>query len=175
MGSTPTPGMDPARIRPFLLLTDALRAGAGGQPHRPSRNTGRRPAASGPRPPDARGFALTKTVTTFPPMSFIILVLAIAGFLAVLRRSAGALLRLLGRGVEAFLAREESSIRERRGDLTGLQEAVARTRGARRARLDAMLRFAFWVALLVAPLLTPWTALLYAACATLWLVPPRPA
>jgi len=104
-------------------------------------------------------------------MSFALFVLAIFGFVAVFRRSAGAFLRVLGRGVEAFVAREETSIRERRGDLTGLREAEERRHGARRARRGATARLVFWCALLIAPLLTPWTTPLYAAFAMLWLMP----
>ena len=104
-------------------------------------------------------------------MSFALVVLAIFGFLAVFRRSAGAFLHVLGRGVESFTATQETSIRERRGDLTGLREAEVRRQEARRARRGATARLAFWCALLIAPLLTPWTTPLYATLAMLWLLP----
>ncbi|MCI0436400.1 MAG: hypothetical protein L0271_22585 [Gemmatimonadetes bacterium] len=104
-------------------------------------------------------------------MSPIITVFAVFGFFAVMRHGARAFLRLLGRGVETFVAAQETSVRERRGDVTGLQEAVQRHRIARRARLGAVAGVAFWSALLIVPLFTPWTAALYAAFAVLWLLP----
>jgi len=105
-----------------------------------------------------------------PGMDFLLLLLAILGFLAVLRLSAVAGLRALGRGVEAFLAREVSEAHARRGDITALQAArITRTKTSR-ARLYAVLRLALTVALLVVPALSPWPRLIYATYAPLWLL-----
>jgi len=106
-------------------------------------------------------------------MDFLVLVLAIAGFLAASRGLARASLGLLVRGVEVVVAREETDIRARRGDLTGLSAADEHGALARRRRLASAAAVAFWGALLVAPLLTPWTRWLYAAWSALWLLPSR--
>jgi hypothetical protein len=102
-------------------------------------------------------------------MNALIVLLAVVGVLAVSRRLLGSVFRLLGRGVDAFLAEEATTLTARRGDLTGLHEAESRGRAARRARLRAGLDLTLWVALLAVPPFTPWPALLYAAYAPLWL------
>lgn len=100
-----------------------------------------------------------------------ITILAAFGIAGVAVRLARAALRTLQRGVDAFVASEMARNRARRGDLTGLAEAEAWARSARHERLAAAGRAALWLALLVAPALTPWPRELYAACAVLWLVP----
>ncbi len=104
-------------------------------------------------------------------MSVLVFALAALGFLAVARRVVVAGFRLLGRGVDRFVAGETAEVRARRGDLTGLAEASGRETTARRAQLASLGVFSFWVLLLVAPALTPWPRLLYAAYSALWLVP----
>jgi hypothetical protein len=104
-------------------------------------------------------------------MNAIVLLLAVAGFAALAARTLRALLRLLGRGIDEFLAAETVSARANRGDLTGMDEATGDQSVARRRRLGALARFAAWTGLLVAPPMTPWPAQLYAACCILWLLP----
>lgn len=106
-------------------------------------------------------------------MDVIILMLAVAGFLAALRGLSRSALGLMVRGVEEIVAREATDIQARRGDLTGLQDADAHTARARSRRRRSILAVAFWVVLLLLPPLTPWTAALYAAWSPLWLLPPR--
>lgn len=108
-------------------------------------------------------------------MRVLLTVLAVLGFLAVLRRVLIAGFGLLGRGVDRVVAGEVAEVRARRGDLTGLSEADARRGDARRAQSAALAAFAFWVLLLIAPPLTPWPLVLYATCSLLWLIPRGPA
>jgi hypothetical protein len=106
-------------------------------------------------------------------MNVVLLLLAIAGFLAAVRGIARAGLGLLVRGVEVVMADEATSIQARRGDLTGLGAADARSAAARRRRLTSIAAVAAWAAMLVVPPLTPWPTWLYAAWAVLWLLPAR--
>ena len=106
-------------------------------------------------------------------MQFPLLVLAVLGFLAVARQAGRSAVRLLARGVEAFLASEVGQTHAQRGDITALQ-AAERTRGAaRRARLGALVVFAGCVGLLAVPFFTPWTTAVFAAYSAFWLLPPR--
>jgi hypothetical protein len=104
-------------------------------------------------------------------MSILLLVLAVLGFVAVARRAALALLGLLGRGVDRFLAGEVAEVRARRGDLTGLTDARNEEKSARRAQVAAVAIFSFWTILLVVPTLTPWPRPIYATYSVLWLLP----
>ncbi len=106
-------------------------------------------------------------------MDSLVLLLAIAGFLAVLRGLARAMLGLLVRGVEVVMAREATDIRARRGDITGLSAADEQRALARRHRRRSAAAVAFWAALIVVPVLTPWTRWLYAAWSPLWLLTAR--
>lgn len=104
-------------------------------------------------------------------MRILILLLAVAGGLAVFSRVVRALLRLLHRGIDAFVAREVADLRAQKGDLTGLADASRQRADARRRKVLAVAALSFWVVLLVAPPLTPWPALLYALYSVLWLIP----
>jgi hypothetical protein len=106
-------------------------------------------------------------------MDAVLLLLAIAGFLAVLRAASRAALGLLVRGVEVVMTGEATDISARRGDLTGLSAADERHDRARRGRRRSLLAVAAWVALLVLPAFTPWPRLGYAACSVLWFLPVR--
>ncbi|MGH7501529.1 MAG: hypothetical protein ACREL7_07175 [Longimicrobiales bacterium] len=103
-------------------------------------------------------------------MNIVVIILGIFGFLAVARRVLVALLLAIGTGVENFLAKEATEVSARRGDITAMQESESRRRTARRSRTNAIARLAGWSALLIAPALTPWTALLYATYSPLWLL-----
>jgi hypothetical protein len=106
-------------------------------------------------------------------MNTILILLSVAGLVAVLIRAVRAGMRLLSRGVDGFLAGEVAQQRALRGDLTGVADAD-RDRGAARAwRRRAAGELALWVALLAAPPLTPWPEGLYATYAVLWLLPRR--
>ena len=96
--------------------------------------------------------------------------LAVAGLLAVLWGTLGALIRLVGRAAETWVARELARTRARRGDVTGLAEARAGAGRARVAWLRAVLSLAAWTGLLVGPALTPWPTTLYAASSLIWVL-----
>jgi hypothetical protein len=106
-------------------------------------------------------------------MSLILGILAALGVLALLAATFRASLRLLRGGVETFIAGEIANVRAGRGDLSGLDAARewrASSRAARRLYAGQALG---WLVLLIAPMFTPWTTEVYAACAALWLVPRR--
>jgi hypothetical protein len=104
-------------------------------------------------------------------MRFLLLVLAVAGFLAVFRQLLYAAFRVLRGSVDAFLLREAAGARAARGDVTGLAEARAERARSRSARLRAAAHLAAWVALLSVPFLVRPTLMLFAAYSVLWLIP----
>ncbi len=97
--------------------------------------------------------------------------LATVGFAGVAWRLVGAVLRLLSSLAEVLWTNEIARTRARRGDLTGMREAEVEVREARRRRTRAALVVALWLMLLTAPAVLPWTRVLYAALAPVWLVP----
>lgn len=102
-------------------------------------------------------------------MESALILLAVAGIAAVLVRLARALFRTAHSGTEAFVAGETARTRERRGDLTGMREAGRRQERARQERRRRLAGALAWLALLVAPSLTPWSREIYAAYSLLWL------
>lgn len=104
-------------------------------------------------------------------MNTAIMLLAVAGVIAVMLRLLRALFASLRGGVEAFVARDVAETRAQRGDLTGLDDARAAAAIARRRRFLALGTASMWIGLLVVPILTPWPSLLYAAYSLLWLLP----
>lgn len=110
---------------------------------------------------------------SFARMGTAVVILAVAGVLAVLLRAARALFALLRGGADAVIAREVAAARLRRGDITGLQDATAARAEARRRRYSALGVLFIWAGLLVVPALTPWPAALYASYSLLWLLPRR--
>ena len=109
-------------------------------------------------------------------MTILVAILATLGFLALLRQWFRALLRSLKGGVETYIAKTTEHTRANRGDLTGMQDAQAVSRMARRARMRALVELAGYTALLATPLLSVWGKPLYAFCSALWLleaIPPR--
>ena len=107
-------------------------------------------------------------------MSTGIMLLAIAGVIAVVLRLVRALFVALRGGVDSFLARDVAQTRAQRGDLTGIDDARAAGRNARRRRMLALGAASVWIGLLVFPTLTPWPRVLYACYALLWLIPRQP-
>ena len=106
-------------------------------------------------------------------MHNLLIILGIAGVVAVLRHAVDALLRLLHGGVDAVLAGGRASTRAQHGDVTGVQEAEAERQRAARRRSVALALLVLWTALLLLPPLTAWPSALYAAYALLWLLPRR--
>ncbi len=129
------------------------------------------------RPPGNRAavlvlFRSAELNGSLPAMRALLLLLAVLGVLALLRRMAGALFLLLGRAAEGVVARQSLEARAQRGDLTGVAEASAWRQQSRRRRRLALLTSGAWAALLVAPVFTSWTLVIYSACSLLWVLPP---
>jgi hypothetical protein len=103
-------------------------------------------------------------------MRFVLALLAIAGFAAVVRQLAVAALRALRGGLNAFLLSEVANTRAQRGDVTGLVEARETKRNLRGARLRELAALLLWLAALVVPPLTRWPLHIYAAYSALWLL-----
>lgn len=103
-------------------------------------------------------------------MSALLTFLAVAGATAVAWRALRALMRLTRFAVDRVVAGETAEARAQHGDLTGMAEASEWRREAGRRRRRAFATFAFWLVLLLAPPLTPWGQVLYAAYAPLWLL-----
>jgi hypothetical protein len=106
-------------------------------------------------------------------METAVLILAVAGFVAVAARVLRALLGVLTVGADVLIAREVAATRANRGDLTGLEEAKLARGEARRRRYVALGVLSIWAGLLMVPALTPWPNFLYAAYSLLWLLPHR--
>jgi hypothetical protein len=106
-------------------------------------------------------------------METAVLILAVAGFVAVAARMLRALLGVVTVGADALIAREVAATRKQRGDLTGLEEANLARSEARRRRYVALGLLSIWAGLLVVPAVTPWPILMYAAYSLLWLLPHR--
>ena len=103
-------------------------------------------------------------------MRELLVLLSIAGVLAVLLRLFRALLRALGRSAEHVAAGQALDARAQRGDLTGMAEASEWRKAAGRRRLRALTSAGVWLALLVLPAYTVWTRVIYACYAALWVV-----
>lgn len=97
--------------------------------------------------------------------------LAVAGFCAVAWRLARSGFGLLRDLAEMIWADELSWTRARTGDLTGMQEADAAARAARRARWRDAGVVLLWTVVLVLPALLPWTREAYAVGNAVWLLP----
>ena len=108
-------------------------------------------------------------------MHTLLLILGILGFAAVITRAARTIFRLLHGGVDSLVAGEIARARARRGDVTGLGDALQDRTAARRRRRAALAAFVLWGGMLLLPPLTPWPLLLYAAYSLLWLLPHRPS
>lgn len=102
-----------------------------------------------------------------------LLLLAVAGALALIARIARAVFRLALHAMEVTAASGLAEVSARRGDLTGLAERRAREERARRERRLDTLLLALWIAWLAIPPLVGWTQVGYALAAPLWLLPRR--
>lgn len=98
-----------------------------------------------------------------------LILLAVAGVLAIALRVLRSLFRVARSGTESWVAGETAQTRARRGDLTGMSEAGGRQEQARRRRRRAVLGLLGWIALLVVPMTTPWSREIYAVYSVLWL------
>ncbi len=103
-------------------------------------------------------------------MRSLILLLGALGLAALLWLFARALYRLLRAGAERFVAGDAEETRAKRGDLTGMAEARQWRSRARRRQWGAVVRVLGWGVLLIGPSFTHRAAVIYAACAPLWLL-----
>ena len=106
-------------------------------------------------------------------LSLVLLLLAVFGFLALLRRLGGSLLRLGLHAAEGTAAAGLAEVSERRGDITGFMERRADAQTLRRARRRTGAVAAACVLLLAVPLFAGVAREVYAVCALLWFVPTR--
>src|SRR5262245_11974083 len=104
-------------------------------------------------------------------MRLLLLILAIAGFLAVARQLTRAVFILLKRSVDSFVLGEVAGERARRGDVTGVVEARAAKGERRRARFISLLAVIGWAALLALPLTTRATLPGFALYSIFWILP----
>ncbi len=103
-------------------------------------------------------------------MRDLLVLLSVAGVMAVLIRLGRALLRAAGRSAEHVAAGQALDARAQRGDLTGMAEASQWRKAAGRRRLRAVTTAGVWLALLAVPAYTSWTRVIYASYALLWVV-----
>ncbi len=103
-------------------------------------------------------------------MHDLLVLLSVAGVVAVLLRLLRALVHAAGRSAEHVAAGQALDARAQRGDLTGMAEASEWRKAASRRRLREVTTAGLWLALLVVPAYTAWTRVIYACYAGLWLV-----
>jgi hypothetical protein len=104
----------------------------------------------------------------------ILLVLAGAGFVAVVTRLGRSALRLGLNAAETSATSGLAEVSQRRGDITGFLERQATARSLRRGRRAAAVLTAGYLLLLAVPLFAGVTLEVYAACSLLWFLPRRP-
>jgi hypothetical protein len=104
-------------------------------------------------------------------MTIILILLAIPGVLAVLLRLGWALLGTGKHTLEWFVARQITSQRAERGDLSGLAEATRLRDEAGRQQRRFGLHATIWLLLLALPLFIPGAVIVYPFYAILWLLP----
>ena len=107
-------------------------------------------------------------------LALVLLILAVFGFLALLRRLGGSLLRLGLHAAEGTAAAGLAEVSERRGDITAFMERRADAQNLRRARRRAGATAAACVLLLAVPLFAGVARDVWAACSLLWFLPSRP-
>ncbi len=104
-------------------------------------------------------------------MTFILILLAIPGVLAVLLRLGIALFGTARHTVEWYVARQISNQKAERGDLSGLAEAEKIRSAAARQQRRWGLHALAWTTLLAFPLLVPGAVIVYPLYSVLWLLP----
>lgn len=106
-------------------------------------------------------------------LSGVVIWIAVAGVLALVRRAFGSLLRLALHAAEATAASGLADVSARRGDVTGLAERRAHQERAREMRRAELLRLSLWAGWLVVPAVAAWAPEAYLPAALLWLFPRR--
>ena len=98
-------------------------------------------------------------------------ILAVAGILAAAWHVVRAAFRLLWQEASGFWANELSRTHARRGDVTALEASKRQAAMVAVRRRRVLAEGIGWLALLVAPPLTPWTAWIYAGSSAFWALP----
>ena len=104
-------------------------------------------------------------------MTYVLILLAIPGVLAVLLRLGWALLATGKHALEWFVARQITNQRAERGDLSGLTEARKVRDAAARQQRRFGLHAAVWLLLLALPLFIPGAVIVYPFYSVLWFLP----
>ena len=104
-------------------------------------------------------------------MTFILILLAIPGVLAVLLRLSLAVLAATRHTVERFVARQIADQRAQRGDISGVTEAARLRDAAARQQWRFIIQALVWATLLLFPLAFPAAVVIYPFYSLLWLLP----
>ena len=104
-------------------------------------------------------------------MNTVLTLLAVTGIAAAAWHLVRAAFRFLRETAAGIWAGEMAETQARRGDLTALEESKRKRADARRSGARKGLAVFGWLALLVAPALTPWARPVYASYALLLLEP----
>jgi hypothetical protein len=104
-------------------------------------------------------------------MTFILILLAIPGVLAVLLRLGVAAYGAAKHTIEWYVARQITKQRAERGDLSGLAEAEKIRNEAGRQQRRWGLHALAWTTLLAFPLMIPGAVIVYPLYSLLWLLP----
>ena len=107
-------------------------------------------------------------------LSLILLVLAVAGFFALVSRLGRSVLRLGLHAAETTATSGLAEVSQRRGDITGFLERRASEQALRRARRRSGVLAAGYLLLLAVPLFAGLAREVYAACSLLWFLPRQP-
>lgn len=109
-----------------------------------------------------------------PVLRGLVMVLALAGGIALFTRAVRYGIRMLLDTAEVTVVSGKVEVSARRGDLTGLTEGRELERRARiQRRRDGLLSL-FWFFWLVIPITAGWLPSAYALAAPLWLLPAVP-
>ena len=104
-------------------------------------------------------------------MTFVLILLAIPGVLAVLLRLFVALIGATKHTIERYVARQIKHQRAERGDLSGLAEAEKIRSAAARKQMRWVGEALGWILLLGLPLMFPIAVVLYPFYSVFWLLP----
>lgn len=104
-------------------------------------------------------------------MTFVLILLAIPGVLAVLLRLGKALLQAGRYSIERYVAAQIVAQRAGRGDLSGMEEAETARAAAARNQMRYGAQTLVWAALLVLPAVFPPAVFVLPLYAIFWFVP----
>lgn len=104
-------------------------------------------------------------------MNILLTILALVGIGAAAWHVLRAAFRFLWQEASGLWADELTRTHARRGDVTALEASKRQVATVAARRRRALAEAIGWLALLVAPTLTPWTRLLYAGYSAFWVLP----